>query len=95
MSRHTPGPWAAEPPLTPDGRMGDAWNIIAIAWPLVPVAEVRRAANARLIAAAPAAVELARHVVAMADDAHLIGHPEWGAIVTEARIWLATAGVDP
>ena len=33
----------------------------------------------------PAALELARHVVAMADDAYLIGHPEWDAIVTEAR----------
>ena len=89
MSRPTPGPWAAEPQLTPDGRMGDAWNIVADDWPAVPVAEVRREADARLIVAAPAAVALAQHVVVMADDAYLIGHPEWDAIVAEARAWLA------
>lgn len=29
--------------------------------------------------------EVARHVVAMADDAYLSGHPEWAEIVREAR----------
>ena len=91
MSRPTPGPWAAEPQLTPDGLMGGAWDIIAMDWPAVPLAEVRQEADARLIVAAPAAVALARHVVAMADDAYLIGHPEWGAIVAEARAWLTAA----
>lgn len=28
---------------------------------------------------------LAEHVLAMADDAYLIGHPEWVEIVEEAR----------
>jgi hypothetical protein len=27
--------------------------------------------------------ELARHILAMADDAYLTGHPEWQAIVDE------------
>ncbi len=95
MSRPTPGPWAAEPQLTPDGRMGAAWNIVADDWPAVAVAEVRREADALLISAAPKMLDLARHVVAMADDAYLIGHPEWGAIVAEARAAIAAAGVDP
>jgi hypothetical protein len=94
-TKHTPGPWAAEPQLTPDGRMGAAWNIVADDWPAVAVAEVRREADALLISAAPKMLDLARHVVAMADDAYLIGHPEWGAIVAEARAAIAAAGVDP
>jgi hypothetical protein len=53
VNRPTPGPWAVEPQLTPDGRMGDAWNIVADDWPAVAVAEVRREADALLIAAAP------------------------------------------
>jgi hypothetical protein len=34
--------------------------------------------NERLLA-------LAKHVLAMADDAYLVGHPEWIEIVREAR----------
>lgn len=34
-------------------------------------------------------MNLATHIVAMADDAYLIGHPEWGAIVEEAQALLA------
>jgi len=39
---------------------------------------------------AAAAANLAAHIIAMADDAHLSGHPEWSeAIVPEARALLA------
>ena len=31
---------------------------------------------------------LASHIVAMADDAYLVGHPEWIEITSEARIAL-------
>ena len=30
-------------------------------------------------------LELANHIIAMSDDAHLTGHPEWESIVAEAR----------
>jgi hypothetical protein len=30
-------------------------------------------------------LSLAEHILAMADDAYLIGHPEWLEIVKEAR----------
>lgn len=33
-------------------------------------------------------MNLATHIVAMADDAYLIEHPEWGAIVGEAQALL-------
>jgi hypothetical protein len=42
-------------------------------------------ANARLIAAAPELHALAEHVVAMANDDYLNGHPEWIAIADDAR----------
>lgn len=35
---------------------------------------------------------LAEHVLAMADDDYLRGHPEWEAIVAEARAVLAGGG---
>lgn len=41
--------------------------------------------NARLIAAAPDLVALAKHIDAMATDAYLIGHPEWVEITEEAQ----------
>jgi hypothetical protein len=31
---------------------------------------------------------LAEHIEAMADDAYLVGHPEWLAIVEEAKLLL-------
>jgi hypothetical protein len=46
------------------------------------------AENARLIAAAPELHALAEHVVAMANDDYLNGHPEWIAIADEARALL-------
>jgi hypothetical protein len=45
--------------------------------------------NARLIAQAPAGLALAKHIIAMADDAYLTGHPEWQALVDEARALVA------
>lgn len=41
-------------------------------------------ANARLIAAAPELLELAKHIIAMEDDAYFCEHPEWAAIVQQA-----------
>jgi hypothetical protein len=40
--------------------MGGAWNIVADDWPAVAVAEVRREADALLIAAAPKLVRALR-----------------------------------
>jgi hypothetical protein len=37
------------------------------------------------------AYRLAEHVLAMADDAYLMGHPEWAEIVDEARALHANA----
>jgi hypothetical protein len=34
-------------------------------------------------------IELAEHIVAMAGDTYLEGHPEWQEIVSEARLLLA------
>lgn len=38
------------------------------------------------------ACKLAEHVLAMADDAYLMGHPEWAAIVDDARGQAGTRG---
>ncbi len=46
-------------------------------------------ADARLIATAPDGHKLAEHVDAMANDAYLVGHPEWEEIVNEARALIA------
>ena len=48
-------------------------------------------ANAKLIAAAPELLALAEHIEAMHDDDYLTGHPEWLAIVEEARAAIAKA----
>jgi len=40
-------------------------------------------------------LELAAHIIAMANDAYLVGHPEWLEIVKEAQSLLEDAGVDP
>lgn len=37
------------------------------------------------IAFLPSLVKLANHILAMADDAYLTGHPEWAEIVSEAK----------
>ena len=42
-------------------------------------------ANAELFLKAPALAKVAEHILAMADDAYLTGHPEWAVIAEEAR----------
>jgi len=42
-------------------------------------------------AATDGLLKLARHIVAMADDTYLTGHPEWYAIVEEAKADIARA----
>ena len=83
-SKHSEGPWVVRenvilsepegaPVATVDASRATGW---------VP-ATIK--ANARLIAAAPAGYALALHINAMADDAHLLEHPEWAELVAEAR----------
>jgi type VI protein secretion system component VasF len=96
VSRYTPGPWAAEPQLTPDGRMGDAWNVIADDRPAVPVAEVRREADARLIAAAPKLLSALQDIARYTGQTH--GDAARQVLDENARIAraaIAAAGVDP
>jgi hypothetical protein len=50
--------------------------------------------NAHLIAKAPGLYQLAQHIVAMADDAYLTGHPEWLEIVSEAQKLVSTSGTE-
>jgi hypothetical protein len=50
----------------------------------------RGKANADLLKASPELLALALHVIAMADDTYLTGHPEWEAITKEARAAIAT-----
>jgi hypothetical protein len=88
VSRPTPGPWAVEPQVTHDGRMGDAWNIIADDWPAVPVAEVRRDADARLIAAAPELLACVLDVLDADGDIYAMDFDRYRAAVK-------AAGVDP
>src|SRR3990172_6515084 len=56
-------------------------------------------ANAALIVRAVNSFEAMRealnHVIAMSDDAYLVGHPEWDAIVNDARAALRAAENDP
>lgn len=42
-------------------------------------------ANAKLFAAAPELLALAKHIESMADDAYLTGHPEFVEIAREAK----------
>lgn len=92
--KHTPGPWGIyRPPAVKSnlihvvsGKKGE----MAYATDIGYVTDLHHTAseqdaNARLIAAAPDLLHLAEHVLAMADDAYLTGHPEWIEIVEEAR----------
>jgi len=83
-SKHSEGPWVVRenvilsepegaPVATVDASRATGW-----------VPETIKA-NARLIAASPAGYDLALHVMAVADDAYLSGHPEWPEIVSKAR----------
>lgn len=78
MTNYTPGPWdleTIEDIIADVPEFGDNDETVA--------------ANARLIATAPDGHKLAEHIAAMADDAYLVGHPEWEAIVDEARALIA------
>lgn len=79
--KHTPGPWD----YGKDGYVQTIFNptIGTIGYVIDDLQG--QEANARLIAAAPDLLHLAEHVLAMADDAYLTGHPEWIEIVEEAR----------
>jgi hypothetical protein len=50
--------------------------------------------DARLIAASPDGYALAQHIMAMADDAYFVGHPEWESIVGQAKDLLARVEVE-
>jgi hypothetical protein len=80
-ANHSPGPWTLYLSDRRDRphRITDADGLI-VATVFLPMRS-----DARLIAQAPAGYALARHIVAMADDAYLGGHPEFDAIVDEAR----------
>jgi hypothetical protein len=94
MNKFTPGPWNE----TRDGIRASAGYVCLLsAKPSHYQGQDKRyseeleerAANARLIAAAPELYSLATHITAMSNDAYLEGHPEWNTIVDEAYEVLA------
>ncbi len=82
---HTPGPWT----LHPSDRAGRPDKITDSRGARVATINAPMLPDAALIAQAPAGLALARHIVAMADDAYLGGHPEFDAILAEARALIA------
>jgi hypothetical protein len=80
----TAGPWRY-------ARGFGHWEICRAGEPAEYIGTASGRADARLIATAPALLELARHIVAMADDAYLDGHPEWAELVKKARALVAQA----
>lgn len=76
-------PWRAAPfsGIVGCGVVGKRGIVIAT----VPGPKDHAEPISRLIAASPQLLELAQHIVAMANDAYLAGHPEFVAIVIEAR----------
>ena len=79
-TNYSPGPW----------RVVGYGTIAAGQSSIAETAQaVNGSANARLIAAAPDGHKLAEHIDAMANDAYLVGHPEWAEIVDEARELIA------
>ena len=90
---HTPGPWTIrEYPdkieivadFPSDGKCLAGEILVATVEDIWPE-------NAPLVAAAPEAYALAKHIETMADDAYLIGHPEWIEIADEALAFIAKA----
>lgn len=78
----------------------DGLNRVVVSFPTDRTHDTRRGspstpetilANAKLFAAADDLRALAQHIITMHDDAYLAGHPEWLAIVEEARATIAKA----
>lgn len=98
ISTHTAGPLDIKPAIKPNGSEG-SWDvgifdaegmIIAECFEIVGPGIRRPAmANARLIAAGTDLLKVAHHIMVMADDAYLLGHPEWIEMVNEARAAIA------
>ena len=95
---HTPGPlkasrgWDGDPErwvIVTDGR--NAYHIATIENGQPGDSCETEGHTAHLFAASLELLALASHVVAMADDVYLVGHPEWQAIVDEARAAIAKA----
>ena len=87
IMHHTPGPWHTQ---HNDERAGEL--VIAdenMYWVASVMNdgedEEEQRANAHLIAASPMLLAVVQHVLAMADDAYFMGHPEWASIVEQAR----------
>lgn len=98
MTKHTAGPWKVTHGHGDKNRLvTNSYNVlIADVYSDSPEdlglpQKFEYPANARLIAAAPALLEVVKHVLAMSDDAYLTGHPEWYEIVKEAAAALAQA----
>lgn len=86
----TSGPWQTNPetPYLAAQVRDDVGRILADVY---GESRETRKANARLMAAAPDGYALAEHIEAMANEAYLVGHPEWEAIVSEAKAFLGKA----
>jgi hypothetical protein len=98
----TPGPWKVDEEIDfVDGCIAivDAGSVIAHVeyWPHEEDDELMEQgkANAQAIAAVPDMIEALQHIMAMHDDAYLIGHPEWHEIVKESGAALEKAGIKP
>lgn len=86
----TPGPWQTNPetPYLAAQVRDDVGRILADVY---GESKETRKANACLMAAAPDGYALAEHIEAIANDAYLIGHPKWEAIVSEAKAFVRKA----
>lgn len=97
-AKHTPGPWVCDTLSEHTGEImvracnGDTVARVCVYGPQSDTPHAKLP-NARLISQAPAGLALAQHIVAMADDAYLAGHPEFDAIVAEARALIAAIEV--
>lgn len=84
---HTPGPWELQHYTNHIGFSIWAPNAGCIAerWYPTENNDTPIEANARLIAAAPELLALAKHILAMETDPYFQGHPEWEAFLNEAK----------
>jgi hypothetical protein len=83
MNEHTPGTWVVTGPHHTERARG--YHVHARESLEHVAFNIPKIEDARLITKAPRLLAFVKHVLAMDDDAYLSGHPEWAAIVDEAK----------
>lgn len=76
---HTPGPWHVTTALSGKRAIAQSKDLYSVA-----IIEQWRGEESEANAPAPELLQLAKHIIAMEDDAHFCEHPEWAAIVKQA-----------